>query len=114
VTEINRTSRDVKNKLEEIAKNDPNSTHKPFIILVLLYSFHILVTVQQAQALAAEERIKKNVHVTLVQDFIRAMEKYQQVQAQFKHKHEENVTRQVLTGKDWSTDYACQNDYLIW
>jgi t-SNARE complex subunit (syntaxin) len=79
VTEINRTSRDVKNKLEEIAKNDPN------------------ITVQQAQALAAEERIKKNVHVTLVQDFIRAMEKYQQVQAQFKHKHEENVTRQVLT-----------------
>ena len=41
VTEINRTSRDVKNKLEEIAKNDPNSTHKPFIILVFIsYSSH--------------------------------------------------------------------------
>lgn len=49
--------------------------------------------------MAAEERIKKNVHVTLVQVFIRAMENYQQVQAHFKHKHEENVTRQVLTGK---------------
>eukprot|EP00029_Vermamoeba_vermiformis_P011750 TRINITY_DN6551_c0_g1_i1.p1 TRINITY_DN6551_c0_g1~~TRINITY_DN6551_c0_g1_i1.p1 ORF type:complete len:338 (-),score=46.22 TRINITY_DN6551_c0_g1_i1:54-1067(-) len=79
VADINRTSRQVKNSLEDIAKNDPN------------------ITVQQAQAMAAEERIKKNVHMTLVQDFIRAMEKYQEVQALFKHKHEENVTRQVLT-----------------
>jgi t-SNARE complex subunit (syntaxin) len=79
IGEINRTSREVKNKLEEIAKNDPN------------------ITVHQAQALAAEERIRKNVHMTLVQDFIRAMERYQVVQAQFKHRHEENVTRQVLT-----------------
>lgn len=86
VTEINKTSRDVKNKLEEIAKNDPN------------------ITVQQAQAMVAEERIKKNVHVTLVQDFIRAMERYQTAQAKFKHRHEENVTRQVLTVNPAATE----------
>ncbi len=51
------------------------------------------------QAQEAEQRIKKNVHSTLVQDFIRVMEKYEEIQAQFKHRHEENVTRQVLTGK---------------
>jgi len=50
------------------------------------------------QAQAAEERIKKNTHASLVQQFVEIMQHYQSVQAKYKQQYQDNVRRQILVG----------------
>jgi t-SNARE complex subunit (syntaxin) len=57
-----------------------------------------IASVKQMQAQAAEERIKKNTHASLVQQFVEIMQHYQSAQAKYKQQYQDNVRRQILVG----------------
>jgi t-SNARE complex subunit (syntaxin) len=86
VDDTNKIANEVKEKLELMVKTDTTAS------------------VKQMQAQAAEERIKKNTHASLVQQFVEIMQHYQSAQAKYKQQYQDNVRRQILVVRPDATE----------
>ena len=98
VDDTNKIANEVKEKLELMVKTDTTGNSHVIICIVYIANRVITASVKQMQAQAAEERIKKNTHASLVQQFVEIMQHYQGVQAKYKQQYQDNVRRQILVG----------------